>query len=146
MSAPHFLFRGRSISSLRMKCPVIVLSGSQGDPEPIGDRAGKEQGIKDVKHASKSWDGRRGVLPLAITLDHRFHQVAELRDRSHEKPESDGPGPVQGRDAGGRLSSRPQRSSEAPTAKTMPPIAPSTVLLGLRLGQSLWRPASRPSV
>ena len=62
------------------------LSWPEPEPESIGDGPGEDQRIDHIENAAEARDGGGGVLALAIALDHRLHQVAELGDGADDQP------------------------------------------------------------
>ena len=82
----------RTFGSRNPSFPNTFLNESrpEPEPEPIGDGPGEDQRIEDVEHAAEAGDGLGGVLALAVALDHRLHQVAELGDRGDDQPVAGG--------------------------------------------------------
>src|SRR5208283_3903182 len=69
--------------------------GPDRHPVGIAHRPSEEQGIQDVEHSPESGNGPRGIFPLRIALDHRFHEVTELSGKANEQAKSDRLGPAQ---------------------------------------------------
>ena len=115
-----------------------------GEPIPQHPEAEQEhgrredQGVHAVEHAAVPGQEVAGVLHSRAALDHRLHQVADLRRR----PRSGAGGDQQ---AGIRRRSAQLQTTAATRPTTKLATAPSQLFFGLITGASLWRPIREPT-